>query len=218
MEPPRQNPAPPVFTVGSQGTMPPSAVFSTAPAGQWGPPGQWPGAPAVTAEPSPGEGRGRSRRRRRRSSGDASRSERRRRRSRSSTESDDDDDGDDLPCQRQQHREGPTRVYCAPPPTSLRMPALATKAARRLRNRRSFVAVEDAIGPHGTPVTTTAAYIGKVADILSYVTYRVSQKFVLTLFQQNIGDILQTTVTTHSFHTLPARSGFPGSMSRSRSA
>lgn len=119
--------------------------------------------------------RGRSGRRRQRPDSDDSDGDdddggrrQRRRRDSSSSSSSEEETGRDV---RAEHRRVPTSTRARPAPAALRLPPLRAKAARRLRKRKRFVAVHDAADPTDAAVSTTPAFLARVAAILVHSVF-----------------------------------------------
>lgn len=99
---------------------------------------------------------------------------RRQRRDRSSSSETSDDEEDDVD-RRREHQLAPTRSKIAAAPASLRLPAITTRAERRLRHRRNYVTVADSVDRATGAPATVLEYLGGVAGILAHTTYHFPQ-------------------------------------------
>ena len=76
---------------------------------------------------------------------------------------------------RQDHRAAPIRSRMAAARAELRLPAVTSRAARRLRNRRHYVSVAEATDKAEPSPSSVLEYVGKVANILTQTTYHFPQ-------------------------------------------
>ena len=89
----------------------------------------------------------------------------------------------------------------------LRLPAITVQAARRLRNRRNYVAVQDAADKIEPGPSTVMEYVGRVANILTHTTYYFPQcglqvaSYVAWLISRSAGRSLQDVQTADSSAT-----------------
>ena len=65
----------------------------------------------------------------------------------------------------------PLEATTAAAPSTLQLPAISTKAQKRVRNRREYVAVEQAMPRHQPPPQNTTAFIVQVAALLTHYVY-----------------------------------------------
>ena len=138
-------------------------------------------ATGLAGEPSTdGEGRrdrrGRGRRRHRdddseEDSEDGSERRKRRRRRKLSSSSSSSSDEEERRDVRAEHRRVPTRSKARPAPAALRLPPLRAQAARRLRRRKRFVAVQETADTTDVVASNTVAYIGRIAAMLVHAVY-----------------------------------------------
>ncbi|XP_043231324.1 uncharacterized protein LOC122386316 [Amphibalanus amphitrite] len=166
------------------------------------PPAGVAGGPAVAPPARPWQdhdGRERSRRRSNRSVSPPRR--KRRRDQSSSSESSEDDDTAD---RREEYRMTPLRARGGAAPADLRLPAVTTKAARQLRNRRNYVAVRDAADPVEPSPNNVLEYIGRVAAIVTHTTYYFPQcglqatSYLTWLISRSAGRSLRDVQTADS--------------------
>ena len=130
----------------------------------------WHGAAGAGSEGDYGRGR-----RRRRDNGDGGPPRRRRRRDRSSSSSSE-SPVDELDVDRRhEHRMAPLVSHTSAAPADLRLPAIQTRAERRLRNRRNYVSVAEATDSAVGGPGTALEYLGRVAGILAHLTYHFPQ-------------------------------------------
>ena len=76
---------------------------------------------------------------------------------------------------RHEHRMAPLVSHTSAAPADLRLPAIQTRAERRLRNRRNYVSVTEATDSAVGGPGTALEYLGRVAGILAHLTYHFPQ-------------------------------------------
>ena len=145
---------------------------------------------------------GRGRRRHRSSSSSASPPRRRRRRDRSSSSENTDDE--DMVDRRNEHRLAALRSRAGAAHADLRLPSVTAKTARRLKNRRHYVAVEDAVDKVEQAPSTVMEYVGRVANILTHTAYHFPQcglqvmSYLAWLINRSAGRSLRDVQTADS--------------------